>query len=208
MSAVLRRGVYAVTRDGPHPGGALETAVAQALDGGVVAIQYRDKTGDADRRRREAGALLELCRARNVPFIVNDDLALAAAVGADGVHLGRDDAPLETARVELGADAIIGVSCYASLERAASATDGGADYVAFGSFFPSPTKPGAPPCPVSVLEAARDSLTIPVVAIGGITAQNGAALIDAGADLLAVIDAVFGQPDVRAAAVRMAALFG
>ncbi len=207
MSAVLRRGLYAITPTGPHPPGALGSAVARALEGGAVAVQYRDKTEDQSRRRDEARSLKALCDARGVPLIINDDVELAATVGADGVHLGRDDPALQAARERLGSSAIIGVSCYASMDRAVEAERGGADYVAFGRFFPSATKPGAPPCPLSVLKAARDTLDIPVAAIGGINADNGASLVDAGADLLAVIDAVFGQADVRAAAARITDLF-
>lgn len=207
MSAVLRRGLYAITREGPHSPGALETAVAQAIAGGAVVIQYRDKSDDRARRHEEASKLKAICSTRGTPLIVNDDIELAAAVDADGVHLGREDAVLDLARDRLGSDCIIGVSCYASLECACEAERAGADYVAFGSFFPSVTKPDAPPCPLTVLEAARDTLVIPVAAIGGITADNGAALVEAGADLLAVIDAVFGQSDVRAAAARLAELF-
>ena len=207
MSAPLRRGLYAITRQGPHPPGALESAVSAALDGGAVAIQYRDKSEDQARRREEAYELKALCASRGVPLIVNDDVQLAAFVGADGVHLGRDDPELKKARERLGSEAIIGVSCYASLERALAAEGAGADYVAFGRFFPSATKPGASPCPLSVLESARNRLAIPLAAIGGINAENGLALVNAGADLLAVIDAVFGQSDVRAAAARIAELF-
>ncbi|MDH3314888.1 MAG: thiamine phosphate synthase [Gammaproteobacteria bacterium] len=207
MSAVLRRGLYAITADGSNGESTIQVAVAQALEGGAVAVQYRDKSEDHARRRREALELKALCGARGVPLIVNDDVELALVADADGVHLGRHDPALESARDRLGAEAIIGVSCYASLERAVEAERAGADYVAFGRFFPSATKPGAPPCPLSVLEAARDTLTVPVAAIGGITADNGATLLDAGADLLAVIDAVFGQADVRAAAARIAELF-
>lgn len=207
MSAVLRRGLYAITRQGPRQAGALESEVALALEGGAVAIQYRDKGEEHARRREEALALKTLCGARSVPLIVNDDVELAALSKADGVHLGRNDPAVNAAREQLGPNAIIGVSCYASLERAAEAERAGASYVAFGRFFPSATKPGAPPCPVSILEAARDALDIPVVAIGGITADNGAILLDAGADLLAVIDAVFAQRDIRASAARIAELF-
>jgi thiamine-phosphate pyrophosphorylase len=207
LSWVLRRGLYAITRQGPHSTGALESEVALALDGGAVAIQYRDKSDQHARRREEAVALRALCSARSVPLIVNDDVELASLAEADGVHLGRDDPVVQAARNRLGPHAIIGVSCYASLERAVEAERAGADYVAFGRFFPSATKPGAPPCPLSVLEAARGALDIPVVAIGGITADNGEILVDAGADLLAVIDAVFAQSDVRAAAARIAEIF-
>lgn len=207
MSTLLRRGLYAITRQGPHPPGALVSEVALAVEGGAVAIQYRDKSEDHARRREEASELKALCCARGVPLIVNDDIELAAAVRADGVHLGRDDAQLHVARDRLGCEVVIGISCYASLERAVAAERSGADYVAFGRFFPSATKPGAPACPISVLEAAADTLSIPVAAIGGINADNGAILVNAGADLLAVIDAVFGRGDVRAAAARIARLF-
>jgi len=207
LSAVLRRGLYAITRQGPRSTGALESEVVLALEGGAVAIQYRDKSEQHARRKEEAVALRALCSVQGVPLIVNDDIELASLAEADGVHLGRDDPALRAARNRLGSEAVIGVSCYASLERAVEAERAGADYVAFGCFFPSSSKPGAPPCPVSVLEAARDALGIPVVAIGGITADNGAMLLDAGADLLAVVDAVFAQSDVRAAAARIAELF-
>lgn len=207
MSTVLRRGLYAITPPGPHAAGVLESTVSLALTGGAVAIQYRDKSEDHARRHKEASELKVVCAAHGVPLIINDDFELAAATGADGVHLGREDPELHAARDRLGPDALIGVSCYASLERAAEAERAGADYVAFGRFFPSATKPGAPPCPLAVLETARDTLHIPVAAIGGINADNGAILVDAGADLLAVIEAVFGQSDIRASAARIAALY-
>ena len=207
MSAGIRRGLYAITPPSPHPPGALESVVAAAIEGGAVMIQYRDKSSDHARRAQECSSLKTICGASGVPLIVNDDVELALKTGADGVHVGREDATLGDARQRLGPGAIIGVSCYASIERAAAAEGDGADYVAFGSFFPSATKPYAPLCPLSVLNDARDSLKAPLAAIGGITAENGGALVAAGADLLAVIDGVFGQPDVRIAAERFAALF-
>ncbi len=202
-----RRGLYAITPDGPHPRGFLESSVEDAIEGGAVAIQYRDKSEDEPRRQAEASALREICRRRQIPLIVNDDVALALAVDASGAHVGRDDAAIGTARARLGPDAIIGVSCYGSVERAMEAARQGADYVAFGRFFPSSTKPGAVPCSREVLEQARDAVSIPVVAIGGITPENGAALLTAGANVLAVIDGVFGRGDVRAAAAGFSDLF-
>lgn len=199
-------GLYAITGEASSPG-ELVDRVARAICGGAVLVQYRDKSGDAARRQREAAALLELCRSGNVPLIVNDDLALARLIGADGVHLGKDDAPLTEARATLGREAIIGVSCYDSLDRALLARDAGADYVAFGSFFPSPTKPTAVRASPDLLRAARSRIDLPIVAIGGITPENGARLIEAGADLLAVVHGVFGMPDPEAAARRYAALF-
>lgn len=206
MSAFRPRGLYAVTGKASSPE-ELVDRVARAIHGGIVLVQYRDKSGDAARRRREATALLELCRASSVPLIINDDAALARLIGADGVHLGKDDAPLAEARAALGREAIIGVSCYNSLERALQAQDAGADYVAFGSFFASPTKPAAVRAGPDLLRVARSRIDLPIVAIGGITPENGAQLIEAGADLLAVIHGVFGAPDPEHAAHRYTALF-
>jgi thiamine-phosphate pyrophosphorylase len=172
-----------------------------------VAVQYRDKGEDRARRQAEALVLAAICRECQVPFIINDDVALASAVKASGVHIGQHDATLGAARATLGPDSIIGVSCYGSVESAVKAAREGVDYVAFGRFFPSDTKPEATPCSLAVLEEARDSLSVPVVAIGGITRENGAALIAAGADVLAVINGVFGHSDVRAAAEALSGLF-
>ena len=200
---LARRGLYAIT-DGPRAG--LVDAAAAALDGGAVLLQYRDKTRDDARRLVEAQALARLCTARGAGFIVNDDVALAARVGADGVHLGEDDENLAAARAQLGPGAIIGVSCYDAIERARALVAAGADYVAFGAFFPSPTKPDARRATPALLREAA-ALGVPRVAIGGITPDNARPLIEAGADFLAVISAVFGAPDVRAAASRFQTLF-
>lgn len=197
------RGLYVIT-DGPRPD--LIPVVAQALAGGARVLQYRDKTRDHERRLTEARAIRALCAARQVPMIINDDVALAQAAGAAGVHLGEDDGDLAAARALLGQDAIIGVSCYDSLERARQLAAAGADYIAFGAFFPSPTKPHARRASFDLLRQSA-ALGIPRVAIGGITPDNGGSLIDAGADYLAVISAVFGDPDVRGAATRFAQLF-
>jgi thiamine-phosphate pyrophosphorylase len=197
------RGLYVIT-DGPRRD--LLEAVAQALAGGARLLQYRDKTTDHPRRLDEARALRALCAARDVPMIVNDDVALARAAGAAGVHLGEDDGDVAAARAALGDDAIIGVSCYDSLERARELASAGADYIAFGAFFPSPTKPHARRASFDLLRQSA-ALGIPRVAIGGITPDNGGSLIDAGADYLAVISAVFGDPDVHGAAERFAQLF-
>jgi thiamine-phosphate pyrophosphorylase len=203
----LPRGLYVITDTTHGTLDALLAAVAAALEGGARAVQYRDKSKDGERRERAARALVDLCRARGVPLVVNDDVALAAATCAHGVHLGEHDAPPARARELLGPDAIVGVSCYDSLERAEQARADGADYVAFGSFFPSRTKPHARRASVELLTRARARLGIPIVAIGGITPANGAELIAAGAHALAVVSGVFGATDVRAAARRYAALF-
>ena len=200
-------GLYALTDTGLTPGAKLTAAVEAAIRGGARLVQYRDKSGDAARRAEEARALVELCRGHGVPLIVNDDVELAAAADADGVHLGKDDGDPAAARVRLGPRALIGVSCYDSLERAVAAARAGADYVAFGSFHPSDSKPGAVRPPASLLGDARRRLGIPLCAIGGITPENGAALVAAGADMLAVIRGLFAAPDVTAAAKTYARLF-
>lgn len=200
-------GLYAVTDAQLIPADQLLACVEQALKGGAALVQYRDKGTDAARREAEARALLTLCRAYNVPLIINDDVELACRVAAHGVHLGRDDGAVSAARRQMGVHALIGVSCYNSLERAVEAQAQGADYAAFGAFFPSVTKPTTIRAHSDVLRQARACLSIPIVAIGGITPDNGGALIAAGADLLAVVHGVFGQADKRAAAHAYAQLF-
>jgi thiamine-phosphate pyrophosphorylase len=201
------RGLYAITDSRLIPADRLVDAVSHAIAGGASMVQYRDKESSPQLRRAQAIALQTLCEARGVPLIINDDVELAVHCGAAGVHLGRDDADLATARARLGTGAIIGVSCYADLERAREAAAAGADYLAFGRFFPSQTKPEAVPADPALLAAARRELDLPLCAIGGITPANAAPLLEAGADLLAVIQGLFGQPDVRAAAARFQALF-
>lgn len=197
------RGLYAIT-DGPRDD--LVEVCAAALAGGAAILQYRDKTTDAARRWREATALQALCARHGVPLIINDDVELAMQVGAAGVHLGEDDAVFGSARARLGADAIIGVSCYDSLERARQFAAVGADYLAFGAFFASPTKPQARSATLQLLRDAK-SLGLPLVAIGGITPDNGPALIEAGADAVAVVSALFARTDIAAEARRFAHLF-
>jgi len=203
----LPRGLYAITDSKLLSPERMVEAVALAIQGGAVMIQYRDKGDDMMRRQWEATDLSNLCRPLGVPLIINDDIELAAQVMAKGVHLGREDADIASARAQLGANAIIGVSCYNDLERAIEAEKAGADYVAFGSFFPSRSKPNAVKADAELIRRAKQQLSIPVVAIGGITADNGAQLVAAGADMLAVITDVFGQADILAAAERIAHLF-
>jgi len=192
-------GLYAVTPDLLDSDGLFER-VAAAIAGGASAVQYRNKLASPPLQRAQALVLRDLCAERNVLFIVNDDIDLAYAVDADGVHLGRDDAPIAHARERLGRAAIIGASCYDSLERAAAAVAAGSDYIAFGSFFPSLTKPDAVRAEAALLTAAKSRWHVAVVAIGGITAAAAPALIDAGADAVAVIGALFEMPDVAASA--------
>lgn len=202
------RGLYAVADTGYLDDARLLPAVEQVLRAGVRAVQYRDKSNDAVTRARQARALRELCGAHRACFLVNDDAQLAHVVGADGAHLGSGDIDLAAARSILGGAALIGVSCYNDLARAERAAANGADYVAFGSFFASRTKPDAVRADLDLLRAAKSRLTVPVVAIGGITPENGAALLAAGADALAVISGLFAEPDVAVAARRYTALFG
>lgn len=203
--SLLLRGLYLLTPETADTP-ALLRLVDAAIAGGAVLVQYRDKSADAARRGAQAAQLQALCRARGVPLVVNDDVALAQAVGAAGVHLGRDDGDVAAARARLGADAIIGASCYDSLGRAAAMAAAGADYLAFGSYFPSPTKPAARRAGLGLL---RDSARLgkPRVAIGGITPDNAPALVQAGADLLAVISAVAEAADPLAAAQAFARLY-
>jgi thiamine-phosphate pyrophosphorylase len=200
-----RAGLYAITRENYPNEQALADAVAAAIRGGAVAVQYRAKA--ARDPLREAVGLLAICREGGVPLIINDDVELAHRIGADGVHLGKDDLSLTEARRVLGPEAIIGVSCYDSVELAVRAQDDGASYVAFGRFFPSKTKPDAPCARLETLAAAKRHLSIPIVAIGGVTQENGGLLVDAGADFLAVIEAVFGRPDPELAASDFLPLF-
>ncbi len=198
-----RGGLYAIS-DGPRAD--LLAICEAALRGGAVLLQYRDKSTDFARRHDEAAALAALCADFNVPLIINDEIELAARVGAAGVHLGEGDATVASARARLGAGAIIGVSCYNAIERAQHAVAEGADYLAFGTFYPSPTKPNALHATPGLLRTARP-LGLPLVAIGGITADNAQPLLDAGVDFLAVVSGVFDADDPAAAAQRYANLF-
>lgn len=201
------QGLYAITEDRALSAGEACVAVEAALRGGASLVQYRDKSGDHRRRLAAATALRALCTRYRVPLLINDDVELARAVGADGVHLGRDDLDVRQARARLPEHSLIGVSCYNRFELAQRAVDAGADYVAFGSFFASPTKPQAVAATPDLLRRARTELSVPTVAIGGISPENGAALVRAGADMLAVISAVFAAPDIAAAARAFAPCF-
>jgi len=209
MSASNARiaGLYAIADTAQIADDRLLGAVGEAIAGGAKIVQYRDKRHNAETRVAQARELATQCHKSGATFIVNDDPDLAAASGADGVHLGRDDATVANARSRLGQKATIGVSCYNDLARASDAVAAGADYVAFGSFFASRTKPNAVHAEIDLLRRARSNISVPIVAIGGISPENGASLIAAGADALAVIDGLFGQSDIHAAATRYATLF-
>jgi thiamine-phosphate pyrophosphorylase len=205
MQAAIK-GLYAITPDRADTGELL-AAVRLALEGGARLVQYRNKGADVALQHEQACELLPLCRGFGAPLVINDDLRLASLVGADGVHLGAGDGSVTEARIVLGSDKIVGVSCYNSLPLALEAESRGADYVAFGSFFPSPTKPAAVVAPVSLLSEAKRRVAIPVVAIGGITPTNAGELLAAGADAVAVISALFDSADVRATAREFSRLF-
>ena len=199
------RGLYAVTPDEPDTP-RLVGLVQAALDGGARLVQYRNKVAAPQLRRKQAEALLAICRRADVPLIVNDELALAAEIGADGVHLGRDDGDASDARKRL-AGKLLGVSCYNELSRASAAERAGADYVAFGRFFSSVTKPGDTRASLALVAEAKRQIRLPIVAIGGITLEDTPALIAGGIDAVAVVSALFSSSDVCNTARRFAALF-
>lgn len=201
-----RRGLYAISRTQAEfaTTAQLLAEMQAVLRGGARVVQYRAKhhaPNDA-----QAAALLALCHAYNAPLIINDDLELAQRIGADGVHLGKEDPPISHARAVLGDQAIIGVSCYNAIELACNAQQLGASYVAFGRFYPSSSKPLALPAQLSTLQQAKTLLTVPIVAIGGILPSNAPALLNAGADLLAVIGGLF-HSEPQSAAQAYQALF-
>ncbi len=199
-------GLYAITPDEPDTA-TLARKVGEAIAGGARAVQYRNKSADAHLRRAQGAALLALCRSLGVPLVINDDLDLAVSLGADGLHLGRDDASIAAARARLGPGRMVGASCYDRLDLALAARRAGADYVAFGSAFASSTKPGAVRVPLSLYREAGARLACPVVAIGGITQENARVVIDAGADSVAVISALFDGPGVEHRARELASMF-
>ncbi|MFB0934857.1 MAG: thiamine phosphate synthase [Propionivibrio sp.] len=206
MRHSVLRGLYAITPDGlgkDH----LIARVEAALRGGAGILQYRDKTSPASRQADVARELRGLCRAFGATLIINDDVALALSVDADGVHLGGDDGDLAAARRQLGPGKLLGASCYADFGRARAAAAAGADYVAFGAVFASPTKPHAPRADLALFGRCRRELRLPACAIGGITLNNAAQVVRAGADMLAVITDLFEAPDVETRARAYRPLF-
>ena len=191
------RGLYLITPDDDDTARLL-ARTAPLLAAGVAWLQYRNKRAGDALRHEQASALQGVCVQAGVPLIINDDVRLAKSIGAAGVHLGEDDGDIAAARLLLGNHAIIGASCYDQLSLAESAVAGGANYVAFGAFFPTRSKTGTRQADVGVLAEAA-SLGVPRVAIGGITPENAGPLVDAGADLVAVISGVYDAPDPVAA---------
>lgn len=199
-------GLYLVTPDCDDTE-VLCTKVTQALEGGVSLVQYRHKTASDTLRIEQATALLAVCRTANIPLLINDHVALAVELDADGVHIGQHDRAIAETRILVGKQKIIGASCYNRFELAEQAQADGADYVAFGACYPSPTKPDAPRATADLFTRARQSLSVPVVGIGGITLENARPLIAAGADALAVITDIFQAGDVAARCRQYQSLF-
>ena len=206
MKSKQLHGVYAIT-DPQLCEDTLLVSVEEAIKGGIALLQYRNKAAACQQQLEEAAALKTLCQQHNVLFLINDNIELALRVDADGVHLGQQDTALLKARQSLGENKIIGISCNNRPELALAAQRNGADYLALGRFFTSQTKPLAPQADADLLAQVRNQVSIPIVAIGGITPTNGATLIAQGADMLAAIHGIFAQTDIRSAAKAYVRLF-
>jgi len=189
------KGLYAISDQHLLTEAQFAHSIEAALKGGAKMVQYRDKSENQTRRQQQAKIVVALCKQYQATSIINDDIELALAVGADGVHLGLEDGSLQQARARLGAQAIIGITCYNDLQRAIQAEQQGANYIAFGRFFSSSTKPNASPATLELLQQARREINLPICAIGGITLKNAPPLLAAGADLLAVVNALFGHQE-------------
>lgn len=206
INRIPLRGLYAITPDDnllPR----LSALVSSALAGGVKFVQYRSKFAPPPLKRAQAAEMLRICRAADAKLIINDDLWLALEIGADGVHLGKEDGDIKMARQALGPQRLLGVSCYDSYARAAQAADEGADYIGIGSVFASATKPAATRASLELLAEVKRRLTIPVAAIGGITINNVQQVIDAGADMVAVITDLFNTMNIQERAAAYGKLF-
>ena len=201
------QGLYAITDEKLIPEAHFSSIVDQALQGGTRIIQYRDKSNSRQKRLEQAMLLTKLCKQYQALCIINDDVELAAAVNADGVHLGKDDVRLAEARNRLGENAIIGISCYNDISLAINAKKNGADYVAFGAMFSSPTKPEAVNAPLELITQAKQQLDIPVCTIGGINADNASRLVSQGADMIAVISTLFAADSIKKTAQQLASCF-
>lgn len=187
---MLLKGVYAITDEILTPKEIILEQVEKALEGGIALLQFRDKTATDDEIETLTIHLLHLCRLHNVPFVMDDRPSLAQKIGADGLHIGKDDMPLKEAR-SIFTKGFIGVSCYGSVRKALEAQEEGADYVAFGSFFPSPTKPHSGIISMSVLAKAKEALAIPICAIGGINVTNIHEVAVFKPDMFSVVSAIW-----------------
>ena len=207
MNKPLLRGLYAITDERLMSESDFLSKAEQALLGGARLIQYRDKSSDTEKRLHQATVLKQLCEQNSSLLIINDDIKLALTVQAHGVHLGKDDTSINHARQQLGENSIIGISCYNQLDLALKAEKTGADYVAFGAFFPSPTKPDAHTANLELLKSAKQQLQLPICCIGGITVDNADTLIDQGADMTAIITDLFSSNDIQTTASHITRLF-
>lgn len=201
------RGLYAITDENLIAENHFDQAIESALQGGARIIQYRDKSSDLQKRLRQADTLNSLCRQYQALCIINDDIELARTVNADGVHLGKDDALISQARQTLGKDAIIGISCYNDINLAIAAEKSTADYVAFGAMFSSSTKPKATNADITLISEAKQKLSIPVCAIGGITEKNIQQLIRHDVDMTAIINSLFSASNIKEAANNLSKHF-
>lgn len=200
------KGLYAVTPDEPNTH-VLLAKVEAALQGGMHILQYRNKLASHKLQTQQARAILPLCRQYNVPLIINDSVKLCLTLDADGVHIGADDGNLDEIRARLGPTKILGASCYNRLDLALNAQQAGVNYVAFGACFASSTKPNAPVASLDLFKLAQAQLRIPTVAIGGITLANAPQTIEAGANAIAVINAIFNAPDITSQTKKFSQLF-
>lgn len=192
MRQLPSHGLYVLTDCDNYGGNQFLEKTEAILESGIAMLQHRNKKDSADVRLEQAKKLQHLCRQYDVPLIINDDIELAKKIHADGIHLGSNDLPCAEARIQSGTGHIIGISCYNSLARAINAESDGADYVAFGSFYPSTTKPDAVSADLELLQSAKKHIKLPIVAIGGITPENAKPLLQAGSDFLAVSRAIYG----------------
>ncbi len=206
MPSEKLRGLYAITPDEPDTDKILNL-VSSVLTGRPALLQYRNKTASLSVKKEQAHAIHTLCKAAGIPLVINDDIFLAEAVDAEGVHLGKDDGNIASAREKLGQEVLVGISCYNDLERARQAALEGADYIAFGAFFDSSTKPQATRASATLLSQAKETIKQPLVAIGGISLDRAPSLIAAGADMLAVITDIFLAPDPAGRAIAYHHLF-
>ena len=207
MNPRLKHGLYAITDCKNIDSEEMLRRTEAILQTGISVLQYRDKNADQALKRFRGTALKKLCAKYSTPFLINDDVQLAMEIGTDGVHIGNDDTDYHVSRKLLGENAIIGISCYNEFARAILAEQMGADYVAFGAFFPSPSKDKTVKAETRLLQQAKTALDIPVVAIGGINPENGAALVEAGADMLAVISSIYNNPEPQATVLEFNQLF-
>ena len=207
MKTSILRGLYAITDEKLIAPDQFSNTLERALLGGTTIIQYRDKSKDSSKRLEQASMLKTLCETHGAALIINDDIELAESVCAHGVHLGKDDSSIDEARKVLGENTIIGISCYNQLEKALEAEQAGADYVAFGTMFSSPTKPDAATAGTELIKEAKKQLSIPVCAIGGIDSSNVEDVVNAGADMTALISGLFAVQDIQSTARHISQLF-